>query len=336
MYEVIVPSTMYTEPDDGEPENSQRNEEQLQQRLVQLLNLPIHHVAPPQHHVTPSHGDTSSEGCVDSIQFDLSSSGPADSVQFESDSFLSLDCAALAKSLSGIPLHQMLGISSDLVQLCDMGAQTETIPTATPPEIDLSICTRKKEYTFGVPTEPFLLSEPSAADKESRPVRGVHEGAHIPTAPMSAPRKENMSSLKADEALDELVKGKRMALPRLPEESERDGGSNDSGKQGAADPTSRPKHEHSPQDEVLDRLLAALPERRGETSTGEGQLERGAGDGICSGTVHTVATRAALSACPMVEPTQHGGSGPTIEPGGLAQAAVNLAELDDMLDELLS
>ena len=70
-------------------------------------------------------------------------------------SFLSLDCAALAESLSSLPLYQRLDLDLDLVQLCeaedpsssrDDDDSTKPV-TSTLDGVDLTACRRKK-YTF--------------------------------------------------------------------------------------------------------------------------------------------------------------------------------------------
>lgn len=75
----------------------QESEEALQDRLLQLFNLPITHT-------TPSLADIEAESSL------------TDSTRDSSNNFLTLDCRALAEALSTLPLHQQLDIDLELLQ----------------------------------------------------------------------------------------------------------------------------------------------------------------------------------------------------------------------------
>lgn len=90
----------------------------------------------------------------------LSSEAPSDSASLQETetgtdtSFLSLDCAALAESLSSLPMHQKLNLDLEFVQLCDEAeaergsGESDVVTNAFSSIVDLSTCTRKKDYTF--------------------------------------------------------------------------------------------------------------------------------------------------------------------------------------------
>lgn len=130
----------------------QENEEQLEQRLLQLLNLPIHHMTTPLHNSDPSLPESNTSTGLLQLNAD--------------SSFLSLDTAALAESLSSLPLHQRLDISLDLIELCGTDVQSSTADAAmlaTGPlhEVDLSVCAKKRKYTFEFKPRDLPLSNES-------------------------------------------------------------------------------------------------------------------------------------------------------------------------------
>ena len=76
----------------------QESEEALQDRLLQLFNLPITHTMPSLADITD----------------DQISSAAAQELDDDGSSFLTLDCRALAEALSMLPLYQRLDIDSEL------------------------------------------------------------------------------------------------------------------------------------------------------------------------------------------------------------------------------
>lgn len=326
-----------TEPEDDELGRSyyQENEDQLQQRLVQLLNLPIHHVTP------------SLEDASESVQ-----------QLDESDSFLSLDCPALAASLSSLPLHQVLGISSDLVQLCDMDAESRnaesTLATAAaPPVIDLSVCTRKREYTFEfkAPGMPSLVSslvcKSSAEDKDDW---------------LQHPNTSVLSAWNGGE--DNPQKNETLEMLSEPEKLGGSGGVQVSGRRDATGAVSRLAQDRPHKDEGLDRLLAETKVHTVEPTPGKlaqctAQEHSNEPDRLqLETTVHTIEpTPGGLHSNELdrllashgvhtVEPRRYGAqsTGSTVEhnpsdlerPAQVPGATVEVTELDDMLDDLLS
>lgn len=162
----------------------------------------------------------------------------------DSDSFLSLDCAALAESLSSIPLHQVLEISPDLVQLCEMDAdQPRTADSALtvtmpPPEIDLSVCTKRAyAFEFKAPPRTSLASDTSAAGENDQLQSACDD---VPSTVWKG------SSSQEDVALKSLLEDPVV----LPELHGRDVAS------GRRNSNSGPKLDCPPEDETLDRLLA--------------------------------------------------------------------------------
>lgn len=141
-----------------ESEASRRaNEELFEQRLVQLLNLPIQHVAAPP-------PDRNNTGGLDPFSGEETAS-----------SFLNIDSSALAESLLTLPMHQRLGLDRDFVELCELNAlpsnADSSAPISTPQSVDLSMCTtRKKKYTFEFNVPGKTASETSAVDNTSTPI----------------------------------------------------------------------------------------------------------------------------------------------------------------------
>lgn len=198
-------------------------------------------------------------------------------------SFLSLDCAALAVSLADIPLHQLLGISPELVELCKMDAQpvnAESALTPNIPEIDLSVCRRKKyTFEFKPPESPLVkLHTPSTSTSKANPLESASAADH--------------GVIKVPGAMDvsersKIVAGVSVSLQQQASQED---------------------------DEVLEKLLEGS-ERGG-----------GGGEGVTSVTHHGMAGTE-----PNSSSTDTNGSGRATGEGN-----VNVAKLDDMLDELLS
>ena len=87
---------------DGDPGNSlQESEEALQDRLLQLFNLPVTHAMPSLTHMCDDQISTVAQ----ELDNDDDGSG---------SSFLTLDFSALAEALSTLPLHQRLDIDPEL------------------------------------------------------------------------------------------------------------------------------------------------------------------------------------------------------------------------------
>lgn len=84
----------------------QESEEALQDRLLQLFNLPLTHT-------TPSLADIGGEENSVSVATQQQSR--------ESSKFLTLDCIALAEALSSLPLHERLDIDPKLLLEADTG-----------------------------------------------------------------------------------------------------------------------------------------------------------------------------------------------------------------------
>ena len=333
----------------------QENEEQLQQRLVQLLNLPVHHVAPPM---------TTPRGAID----DASSTHVADS-----DSFLRLDCAALAESLSSIPLHQMLGISPDLVQLCEMEAvqprttadSAQAVTTPPPPLIDLTACTRKrkKEYAFEFKAPPGIAGSLAGDTGLGGSLWGGGNGPLVAgSTEIDSPLEGKTSAVMINEsaqadhkrhAASNSVQKEKGGIQEdavlrslLPEGNVTLEGSGGFDEKDRTCVHSEPEQSHSPEDKMLDRLLAGTsgglseggaPGRPAHGKDG-GSVQS---EGSSSESVQDKAqTSRGLSPIPPlvrgkgVSHVQEGvGSALSEEP---AQGTLNTAELDDMLDDLLS
>ena len=77
----------------------QESEEALQDRLLQLFNLPITHTMPSLADITDDQ---------------ISSTSGAQELDDDGSSFLTLDCRALAEALSTLPLYQRLDIDPEL------------------------------------------------------------------------------------------------------------------------------------------------------------------------------------------------------------------------------
>ena len=93
--------TVYTERlDEIDSTSHQENEEALQDRLLQLFNLPITHTIPSLADI----GDINQGSIGNAAQEELA----------EGSDFLTLDCRALAEALSTLPLHQRLDIDHEL------------------------------------------------------------------------------------------------------------------------------------------------------------------------------------------------------------------------------
>ena len=87
--------------------HQQESEEVLQDRLLQLFNLPLIHT-------TPSLADISGEE-------ENSATGTTQRQPRESSKFFNLDCIALAEAFSALPLHERLDIDPKLLLEADTG-----------------------------------------------------------------------------------------------------------------------------------------------------------------------------------------------------------------------
>ena len=117
-----------------EQETLKEEEEWRQQRLQQLLSMPIQH-----DHTLPTQ-----EEAPTTIQVATSTTPTRDP---SISSFLTLDCIALAESLSTLPLHEKLDLDFDLLRLGDLPplpSYDVTTPTSQslPTNIDLSVCSK--------------------------------------------------------------------------------------------------------------------------------------------------------------------------------------------------
>ena len=131
----------------------EENEEHLEQRLIQLLNLPIHHHTPP----LPSH-TVVVEKTIE-------------------PSFLSLDCSTLADTLSSLPLHKKLDISLELLELAEEalladdgeGYAYQHLATSSLANVDLSRCKKKKEtFSFEFRPKDSLQTSDEGDKKEEK------------------------------------------------------------------------------------------------------------------------------------------------------------------------
>ena len=200
--------------DDDSLEVSRRKDEELfEQRLVQLLNLPIHHVTPAP---PPSHAGLLPSGDSNTPPTDMASS------------FLHLDSDALAQSLSTLPMHLRLGLDKDFLELCEMeapssNADSSTLTSNPLADMDLSTCvtTKKKKYTFefkpgtdslakalpgGVETSetvPGTLFDDENAESNFGNI-GKEDVKVGPTQLVPMSREERVSS-DSDDKLDELL-----------------------------------------------------------------------------------------------------------------------------------
>ncbi len=294
---------------------------------MQLLNLPIQHAA------TPPHQEDTSQGIVtDAFQLEP-----------EPDSFLHLDTAELAMSLSGIPLSRLLDISPELVQLCEMDAQPNNADSALAPnfpEIDLSICcARKREYAFEF-NVPERSSIASAED------RGDQSPGMIGISATTGDKIRTTS--EEDGALDRLLGGTHKRKDKWSASKEGDrllGGAHKrkdkvASKEGDRLPGGtqdkiKPKKSSSEEDEALDRLLEGTLPMETEMRT----------SGVSFNVSEkTSATRPKLRSSQeddALEKSLEGGGvvtdlhRPHTGAGGGGGGPTG-AELDDMLDELLS
>ena len=278
-----LPKTEQEETEQQSPFHA--SEEQLQQRLIQLLNLPVHHhtvAAPPFLATHPNSADTFSEDSP--------------------DQFSSLDTAALAESLSSMSLHQMLDIDVDLVELCEMEAQPGSASAAATsvglPEIDLSVCAKKRGYSFKfeAPSKSSLVAG-MGSDVEDKELGG-----------RECEQKERRGGGGGDEVLEKLL-AERTSVTSVA---------------AASSVVRRVEVDCSQEDEALDRLLGGV------------------------GAVVVVATTQKKAPPPQQQHApppqqqqqqqqqQHALIPPTTQAGTSAGQTLNTAELDDMLDELLS
>ena len=170
----------------------QENQEQLQQQLVQLLNLPIHHTPPPP--AEPSISLTKPE-----IE----------------ESFLTLDCTALANSLSCLPMHKRLDISLELLDLCEQAPlldSTGTVDQLCPPleKVDLSTCTRKKDYSFKVSSS--LPSVSTDQHQETSQIEDfiTDDRSVFKKTPIVPVTKQVLEKCEVDEELDKLLESSLM------------------------------------------------------------------------------------------------------------------------------
>lgn len=84
---------------DDDSVSLQESEEALQDRLLQLFNLPVTHTMPSLTEITDDLITSATRGSGD---------------QDEGSDFLTLDCKVLAEALSMLPLHQLLDIDPKL------------------------------------------------------------------------------------------------------------------------------------------------------------------------------------------------------------------------------
>lgn len=196
--------------DPSESSSAQENEEQLEQRLLQLLNLPIHHMTPI--HSTDAHPALPSE---------------ADSLQENDSSFLSLDCAGLADSLSSLPLYQRLGLDLDLVELCEAeGNIDESVETVTNilDNIDLRVCAKKKAYTFEFEAKGLSLLKPlpnAGVFDITNPVSSQKQDASQEVEYVASPSStlKQEACLQEDKKLDRLLENSLSLQQRALKES---------------------------------------------------------------------------------------------------------------------
>lgn len=193
--------SIFLEPPD-DPSEFREDEDQLEQRLIQLLNLPIHHMPPTQS--TYSHSTHSAE--VDSLQ----------GQENGDPTFLSLDCAELAECLSALPMHQRLDIDLDLVELCEAEGNTSDESQAVSnvlEGINLSACAKRRTYTFEFKSKEHVLgrehSSTSASSTTSTSNNRVTKKGDLAT----------IKHLEEDEELDKLLESSLSQHQRTPKES---------------------------------------------------------------------------------------------------------------------
>ena len=191
-------------------------------------------------------------------------------------SFLSLDCASLAVSLADIPLHQQLGISPELVELCKMIAQPESASGPNILEVDLSVCARKK-YTFEFKPTESPLHAPSTSEANPLESPSTADHVHGVTKRGKVPGKDASDRSK-------IIAGVSVSPLRIQQQGSQED-----------------------DDDVLDKLL-----------------ERGGAGGGGVTVTHTGTMPTSSSTDTNIPPTNED------------TCTVNVAELDDMLDELLS
>lgn len=242
----------------SDPSNSdswftqQESEEQLEQRLIQLLNLPIRHSLPAL--------------SADSPHFSPKTPAHTD-FDNEEIPFLSLDCADLAESLSTLPLHQRLDLDPDFMKLCESGGKSaesaETITNLSSLEniLDLSACTKKRTYKFNLQATDSSLSKllpqgdssahhevDNSSKQDLLQESGIEKGA--------VPPKQNLPS-QGDEELDKLLEnslslrqrkqGSGVVKSKAPLEEHKS--------QVSCDQSNKPPS-NSELDDMLDELLA--------------------------------------------------------------------------------
>lgn len=263
----------------------------------------------------------------------------------DSDSFLRLDCEALAECLSTIPLHQVLGISPDFVQLCEMEADTtdsKCAATMPSPAIDLSACTRrkKKEYAFEFKAPPGVSGSVAGWDLggddplvvgdtlEGETFTLIDESAQSGHEKCTASRKGNPQEGKVLRSEQNVtLEGNKKNKSKVHVHSETE-------------------QHHSPEDEILDRLLAGSsgPSEEG-MSGGSVHTKAGRSKGSSGELVHNKAPLAPSKhpsqGTPAIPPLIHGRGAPhdgvrSTPSDKSAQGTSDTAELDDMLDDLLS
>ncbi|KAL5464133.1 hypothetical protein EMCRGX_G033100 [Ephydatia muelleri] len=122
---VVSNADRYREIDDNEYQVE--TDEQLQARLIQLLNIPKVHMS-----TTPVFDDE------------------VDSSYEQSSSFLALDCNTLVRALESIPTHRKLLIDTALM---DLGDQTHDITPTVPEIVQGTQRTDQKKY----PLQPELV-----------------------------------------------------------------------------------------------------------------------------------------------------------------------------------
>ena len=276
----------------SDPVSIREDEEHLKQRLVQLLNLPIHHTTTPDDH---SHAHLTSKT-------QPSDSGSLQEEEEETDtSFLSLDCAALAESLSGLPMHRKLNLDLEFVELCEADRDAEsgsgkseiTIANTLNSIVDLSTCARKKDYTFEFKVDK-LKSLPGKDATRSVFERTARTQESVP-ARITLNMKQDIS-----EEVQQISPEKRSTVSSAATISKRD--------------TSTDDHE----DEELDRLLANTDSSFQQRTVGEGSNKSPSSASINVGQGSACLTSSAG------------------EKGVGTVATASNVELDDMLDELLS
>lgn len=321
--------------------SNQDNEELLHQRLVQLMNLPTHHHKSP---MTPS---------------------PSDSTDDAGSPFLTLDCEALATSLSTLPLYTRLDLSLELLELCDeapSSPSSDTPATSSSQEmvestshfsksqkkIDLTECILRKDNAVlsemdHLATTPFQASEGGhRQDLMDRFVPGMLK----PEGKKAEVKNEGRISGTvghSEGSGGDSENGKR--LTSAPPPGEREGevkGLSEVRGQRLVATKGRGHHE---EDEELEKLLEMSSEIGLAASCGKKTLKSKEPAATSSGkTVHsadkeleapsqenTKRTSASSQSTTMAGTL----SSPVITPAG-PQEEVDVAELDDMLDELLN